>query len=106
MPGKGEGKGKANPGNGKVIVDLPPQAGAFDLTMHIEGYDFGSDTWYNILTGANITTGNSQQRLRVGTDVGDVANVSANDILPYMWRVRMVHGDATEILYSVAFELS
>jgi hypothetical protein len=106
MPGQGKGGSNSNPGNGKVIVDLPPQAGTFDLTMHIEGFDFGSGKWYSILVGANITSGNSNQRLRVGTDVADVANVSANDLLPYMWRVRMVHGDAEEILYSVAFELS
>ena len=103
MPGQGKGDG---PNNGNVRVDLPPQAGTFDLTMHIEGYDCGSDTWYLILSGAQITAGNAQQRLRVGTDVADVANASANDILPYLWRVRMEHGDATEMIYSVAFELT
>ncbi len=103
MP-QGNGKG-GGPSNGNVTVDLPPQAGAFDLTMHIEGYDFGSASWYLILSGAQITAGNTRQRLRVGTDVGDVANASANDILPYMWRIRMEHGDATEMIYSVSYQL-
>jgi hypothetical protein len=93
-------------GRGAVVVDVPTQAGAFDVTCHIEGYDFASDKWYTILSGAQITAGNTQQRLRVGTDVSDVATLSANDVMPYIWRVRMEHGDATEINYSVTYELS
>ena len=99
------GPGKGGP-PGEVIINLPPQAGGpFDLDTHIEGYDFGSDTWYNILTGANITAGSTQQRLRVGTTVANVANLSANDVLPYMWRVRVEHGDATAVTYSVEYKL-
>ena len=102
----GGGGGASNAGGGQVIVDLPPQAGTFDLTCHIEGYDFGSGKWYTILSGANITAGATNQRLQVSPFVNDVANSSANDVLPYLWRVRVEHGDATECTYSVAYNLS
>jgi hypothetical protein len=102
-PRGGGAKGKGQ--GAEVIVNLPSQGGTFNLTCHIEGYDFGSGTWYPILSGANITGGSTQQRLRVAPAVADVANVSANNLLPYMWRVRMEHGDATEVTYSVAYRL-
>lgn len=105
MP-KGGAAGQGGRGKAGVVVDLPAQAGTFDVTCHIEGYDFGSGKWYNIVSGANITGGGTQQRLRVGPDVSDVAGLSANDVMPYMWRVRMEHGDATEVTYSVSYELS
>ena len=98
----GQGKGHAG---GSVIIDLPAQAGTFDLTPWIEGYDFASGKWYPILEGANITGGGSNQRLRVGPEVATVSNASANDLLPYMWRVRVEHGDATAVTYSVAYHL-
>jgi|Cruoilmetagenom7_1024161.scaffolds.fasta_scaffold00637_10 hypothetical protein len=104
---KGNGKGKGNGnGNGAVVIDIPAQAGNFDVTPFLEGYDFGSGKWYTILEGAQITAGNAKQRLKIGSDVGDVATVSANDQLPYMWRVRMEHGDDTAIIYSVSYEMT
>lgn len=109
QPGNASGGGNGKGGGGgppaEVIINLPPQAGAFDLTAHIEGYDFGSQTWYPILVGANITGGGTNQRLKVSSTSADVANASANDILPYMWRVRIVHGDATAVTYSVEYKL-
>jgi len=102
--GKGKGGGGGPPTD--VIIDLPEQAGGpFDLTCFIEGYDFGSGTWYLILAGANITAKNTKQRLKVGSYLNDVANLSANDVLPYMWRVRVEHGDATLVTYSVEYKL-
>ena len=105
MP-KGGGTGQAGRGRGDIVIDVPTQAGTFDVTCFIEGYDFASGKWYTILEGANITAGNSTQRLSIAQDVGDVAGLSANDVMPYMWRIRMEHGDATEITYSVAYALS
>jgi hypothetical protein len=102
--GRGNGGGKGA-GGGQVIIDLPPQAGTFDLTCHLEGYDFGSGTWYNILSGANITAGTTRQRLRVAPFIADVVNQSANDVLPYLWRCRIEHGDATAVTYSVEYKL-
>jgi hypothetical protein len=100
----GTGKGGGSPPT-EVIIDVPSQAGVFDVTCHIEGYDFGSGTWYPVLSGANITAGGVRQRLQVGSHLNDVVNLSANDVLPYMWRCRIEHGDATAITYSVEYKL-
>lgn len=103
--GGGTGKGGGGGPPAEVIIDLPAQAGTFDLTASIEAYDFGSATWYLILAGANITAGGTRQRLKVSSSVADVVNASANDVLPYMWRVNIVHGDATAVTYSVEYKL-
>lgn len=98
----GGGKGS---GGGEVIVDLPPQAGTFSLDVFIEGYDFGSSTWYTILAAATIVAGTTTRRLKVAPYINNVANISANDLLPYMWRVRIEHNDATEVTYSAEYRL-
>lgn len=100
----GQGGSKGN-GGGGVVVNVPPQAGTFDVTAHVEGYDYGSDSYYTILSSAAITTGNQRVRLAVRPGGAVVANESANDALPALWRVRMEHGDATEMVYSVEYKL-
>lgn len=99
------GQGSKGNGGGGVVVDIPPQAGTFDVTMHIEGYDYASQTFYTMLSSAPITTGNQRVRLSVRPNGAVVANESANDALPALWRVRMEHGDATEMIYSVEYKL-
>ncbi len=99
------GGGQGGGGQGGGVVNLPPQAGGpFAVTMSIDGYDFASEKWYLILEATEITAGNQSRRLIVAPGISDVTNLAANDGLPYMWRLNMVHGNAAEVVYSAEFK--
>jgi hypothetical protein len=99
------GNNGGNNGNGGGVVNLPPQAGGpFSLTASIEGFDYASGKWYLMLESTEITGGNSQRRLVVAPGITDVTNEAANDSLPYMWRLTVVHGDSTAVVYSMEFK--
>lgn len=92
-------------GGGGGVVNLPPQGGGtFAITVSIEGYDFASTKWYVILQATEITMENSVRRLTVEPGISDIANLAANDALPYMWRLNIVHGDDTAVVYSAEYK--
>jgi len=100
---QGGGQGGGSQGGG--VINLPPQGGGpFSVTMSIEGYDFASTKWYLILEATEITAGNTNRRLVVAPGISDVSNLAANDGLPYMWRLNMVHGNAAAVVYSAEFK--
>jgi hypothetical protein len=101
----GGSSGGGQGGGGSASINVPPQAGGpFNVTMSIEGYDFGSDTFYTIISATAITAGGQNRRIVVMPGVQDVVNVSVNDGLPYIWRVSMDHGDSVAVRYSVDFK--
>jgi hypothetical protein len=79
-----------------TAVDATPS-----VVATIDGYDYGSDSWYNILTGLAVTTA-VFNIYKVHPDLTAVANLVAKDGLPYLWRVILTHADADSITYSLA----
>ena len=67
----------------------------------MDGFDFGSSTWYNILTGLAVTTA-VFNIYKIHPDLTADPNLVAKDGLPYLWRVILTHADAEGITYSLA----
>ena len=78
-----------------AIVDTP------SVVCTIQGKASVSSAYYTILATAAIT-GVSSNNYRVFPGSTVTANVSANDIIPRVWRVNCVHADADSITYSIS----
>lgn len=81
--------------NVTAVVSTP------SVTFAIQGQDPISGTWYTILTSAAIVAA-GLTTLRVFPGAPVTANLSANDVLPSVWRIVPTHGNANSITYSVA----
>lgn len=69
-------------------------------TLHIQGKDPVSGTYYDILVGTALAaTGVSIYKVYPG--ISTVANGSAADILPRIWRVRLVGAASPSMTFSV-----
>lgn len=84
-----------------ILFDVSAVAATPSVVVTIDGYDYGSDSWYNILTGVAVTTV-TFNIYKVHPDLTAVANLVAKDGLPYLWRVALTHADADSITYSLA----
>jgi hypothetical protein len=80
------------------VTDL--EGGAPDVTVSIDGYDYGSSTWYNLLTGLSVVTV-SFNIYKIHPDFTAAANLVAKEGIPYLWRVILTHDDAAPITYSL-----
>ncbi len=83
-----------------VVINTTLDAAAASVVPTIDGYDPLSDTWYNILTAAAVTAVGTIV-LRVHPDLLAVANLTAQDFLPRVYRVVMTHADGDAITYSI-----
>ncbi len=87
-----------------VIIDVTLDPALASITPHIQGKDLVSGEYYDLLVGVAIAaTGMTVLKVYPGITVA--ANVSASDILPKTWRVRMVHADGDSITYSIGANL-
>jgi len=84
-----------------ILLDATSITSTPSVVATIDGYDYGSDTWYNILTGVAVTTA-VFNIYKVHPDLTAVANLVAKDGLPYLWRVVLTHGDTDSITYTLA----
>jgi hypothetical protein len=84
-----------------IILDVTAIAATPSITVDFEGYDYGSDTWYNIGTGAAVTSV-STTVYKIHPDLTAQANLVFKDGIPYLWRATVTHADADSITYSVA----
>jgi hypothetical protein len=84
-----------------VILDVTAIAATPSVTIDIEGYDYGSGTWYNIGTGTAVTSV-STTVFKVHPDLTAAAGSVFKDGLPFLWRVTSTHADADSITYSLA----
>jgi len=86
-----------------INVTVVPGGGQ-TLEVHIQGKDFSSGLYYDILVGTLISaTGITV--LKVYPGIGALAGGAAPDILPRTWRVSMVHSGAGSWTYSVTANL-
>jgi len=75
------------------VTDTP------SIVVKIQGKHAGGG-YYDLLASAAITAAGTYI-LKVMPWAANVANVSAADLLPATWRVRVEHGDADAIEYAV-----
>lgn len=69
-------------------------------TLYVQGKDPVSGTYYNILVGTALSaTGISIYKIYPGVSV--LVNGSASDILPRIWRVRLVGASTPSMTFSV-----
>jgi hypothetical protein len=86
-----------------VVLDMTT-VGTGSVTVSIDGKDAVSGKYYNILTGAAITT-NSTNRYRIGETLAAVANSVAQDYLPRVIRIVVTANNANAATYSVGYVL-
>lgn len=87
-----------------VVIDVTAATSTPSTVFTIEGKDAISGKYYTILASAAIV-GVGTTVLRVHPGLTVAANLVANDILPRVWRVTAVHGNANSQTYSVGASL-
>ena len=87
---------------GHIIMNVTAVPGADSITLSIQGKDPISGNYYAILTGLGETTTGTKV-YKVYPAIGAVANAAANDILPEIWRINVVHSAGTSFTYSVSY---
>ncbi|MCL6542045.1 MAG: hypothetical protein K6T87_15930 [Roseiflexus sp.] len=84
----------------KVVFNITAVPGTDTVTLSIEGKDPLSGVYYTIFSGAaESSIGTKVYTIYPGIPI--VENVSANDILPRTWRVKVTHSAGTNFTYSV-----
>ncbi len=87
----------------RVVVDLTAFVTAASLTVDIQGKDPLSGKYFTLLSsGALTATVTKVLTLFPGAPV--VANGSANDALPGVWRIVVTHGNGNSHTYSIGVE--
>jgi len=86
---------------GVVVVAVTTAIGTGSITVVIEGKDKASGTYYTLLTGVAITTNTTNRYYTVYPGLTAAANVVASDVLPEIWRVRVVANNANPSTFSV-----
>jgi len=84
-----------------AIVNVSAVTGAASITPIIQGKDPVSGLYYDILAGLPITTVGTNV-IKVYPGISAVLNAAAADILPRTYRLRVTHGTADSITYSVS----
>lgn len=95
------GSDQTNYGARGVVVYVKTTAiGTGSITVTIQGKDTTSGDYYTLLAGAAIVT-NTVNRYTVFPGATAAANVSANDQLPYQWRIIVTANNANAATYTV-----
>lgn len=86
-----------------LVVDVTAGTAGFSITPKLQGKD-ANGIYYDILVGAAITaTGTNVLKLFPGAT--PVANATADDHLPPVWRVIVTAADSKSVTYSVGASL-
>lgn len=83
-----------------VVIDITVIAVATTLTVTIKGKDTLSGKYYTLLTTTALALVGTTA-IQVGIGLPDTANVSANKVLPRIWRVEITNSDGNSITYSI-----
>ena len=87
----------------QVVIDITAFT-AGSLTITVDMKDTASGKYINMLTSAALAAA-ATTRLRIGPDVAAVANLSAVDYLPRVFRIVATVGSADSITYSIGYHL-
>lgn len=90
---------------GHFIFDLSASAGAIDLLVTIEARNQTTGAFYPLLTSAAIAA-TGVIVFKVGIGFTPVANLTANDMVPYIYRVTVTHNNANAQTYSISGNFS
>jgi hypothetical protein len=94
-------KDLVNKGCRGVVVTLDmTNVGTGSVTLSVQGKDRASGQYYTLLTGAAVVT-NVTNRYTVYPGIPVVANVTAADALPELWRIQVVANNANATTYTV-----
>ena len=85
------------------IINLTA-GGPVDIDPFIEAVDETSSVFYTLLTGTNIAALGTVV-LKVYPGIAGIVGGSAVDILPRLFRIRLVHNNANSVTYSVGVNL-
>lgn len=100
-----QGRGYEYKGGLHLIIDVTAIVTTPSITVTVYGVDRVSGQTYVILASAAITavTGAGTPRvLKIGPGLVAAANLTANDILPPIFRVGVTHANGNSITYSVS----
>ena len=86
----------------RISIDVTAASATPSVTPKVQVKDPASGVYSNVLVGAAIT-GAGHVELAVYPGIEASANVAADAPLAREWRVRMEHGDADSITYSVGY---
>ena len=89
---------------GHVIIDVTTLTGGASIVPTIQGKDPVSEKYYTLLVGAAIV-GTGTTILRIYPGLTASANVIANDIIPFKYRVIMTAADSKSVTYSISINL-
>lgn len=84
-----------------IVIDATASAATPSVVFTVKGKSTLGSDYYTILASAAIT-GTGTTVLRIYPGLTASANVTASDVLPAVWRVEAVAGDADSLTYSVA----
>jgi hypothetical protein len=84
-----------------LVIDATAVTATPSVVFTIQGYSPLGDDAYTILASTAIATAVTTV-LRVYPGLTAAANLVASDVIPPLWRLTAVHGDADSITYSVA----
>jgi len=87
---------------GVKVVVVTTAIGTGSITLTIQGKDVASGTYYTLLAGVAVTT-NTTNIYTVYPGLTAAANVTATDVLPYIWRLLVTANNANAATYSVGF---
>jgi hypothetical protein len=83
----------------KVVLDMTT-VGTGSVTLTIQGKDRASGKYYTLLAGAAVVT-NVTNVYTIYPGYPVVANVSANEVLPNIWRIVCTANNANATTYTV-----
>lgn len=86
-----------------VILDVTV-IGTGNITLEIDAKDALSGKYYVLLTGAAVSS-NSTNVYTVYPSIVNAANVSASNVLPKTWRIKVTANNGNAVTYSVGYNL-
>lgn len=86
-----------------VILDVTI-IGTGNITLEIDAKDPTSGKYYVLLTGAAVSS-NTTNTYTVYPSIVNTANVSASNVLPKTWRIKVTANNANAVTYSVGYNL-
>lgn len=84
----------------EIVIDATAITSSPSVVFTIQGYSPLGNDFYTILASAAVVSA-ATTVLRVYPGLTIAANLVANDVLPALWRVNAVHGNADSITFNV-----
>lgn len=91
----------------QVVWNVTSVAGTTSLTLHIQGYDPASNTWYDILVSTAVANAQAptQKIMTVALSATPAANVAVSTMIPDTMRIQVIHSNSVDAAnYSVSLD--